>query len=178
MNMLHNEIERKFLVKKMPLLFFIKKTSQERYFIQYGDLVEEGYKRTGSKYEYEIKTFVSPEERTREKRDVTKEEFEAQKENGSKIIERDCFYLTKKSPIISIKKYKGLYNGLNLAEVEFDSTEERENFVPPSWMGVEVTDTPLGKDSTLISLDEDHFLKILNDMRELTNFDPNEEGVL
>lgn len=176
--MLHHEIERKFMVKEMPSLRGVKDVPQERYFIQRSDLVEEGYKRKGDVYEYEIKTTISPKERSREKRFVTQEEFEAQKENGSRIIKRDCFYLTKKSPIISIKKYRGMYEGLVLAEVEFDSIEEREDFDVPDWMGTEVTETPLGKDADLADLDEEDFEKILEEMKDRTNFDTNDVSFL
>ena len=61
----HHEIERKFLVTKMPRLWGVKKVSQERYFIQRGDLLEEGYKRKGSVFEYEQKITLSLKEKTR-----------------------------------------------------------------------------------------------------------------
>lgn len=159
---MHHEIERKFLVKKMPHLWGVKKVSQERYFIQRGDLVEEGYKRKGSLFEYEQKVTLSLKEKTREKILITKEEFERQKKHGTRVIERDSYSLTKKSHVISIKKYKGLYQGLVLAEVEFDSVDEYNFFHPLPWMGREVTDTVLGKDAKLVNLDREQFEKELD----------------
>lgn len=162
---MHHEIERKFLVIKMPRLWGVKKVSQERYFIQRGDLLEEGYKRKGSVFEYEQKVTLSLKEKTREKILITKEEFERQKQHGTRVIERDSYSLTKKSPVISIKKYKGIYNGLVLAEVEFDSLDERRLFEPLEWMGAEVTDTVFGKDAKLVNLDREQFEKELDSIK-------------
>lgn len=173
---MHHEIERKFLVTKMPRLWGVKKVSQERYFIQRGDLVEEGYKRKDSIFEYEQKRTISPKEKSREKLRITREEFEEQKKKGTRVIERDSYSLTKKSPVISIKKYKGIYHGLVLAEVEFDSIEELNDFEPLPWMGIEVTDSPLGKDARLVNLDREAFEKVLEDIEERAN--PEDESFL
>ncbi len=163
---MYHEIERKFLVKKMPWLWSIRKVSQERYFIQRGDLFEEGFKRNGSIFEYETKFTISPQEKSREKVVVTREEFERQKENGTRVLERDSYSISKKNPVVSIKKYKGIYKGLVLAEVEFDSVEEMEDFQPYDWMGMEVTDTPLGKDARLVDLDREGLQKVLGDLQD------------
>jgi CYTH domain-containing protein len=162
---MYHEIERKFLIAEMPSLRGIKKVSQERYFIQRGDLFEEGYKREGGIFEYESKVTLSQKEKTREKTVISKEEFERLKAEGTQIIERDSYLLFKKNPRISIKIYKGVFNGLVLAEVLFDSLEEFEKFEAYDWMGIEVTDTPLGKDARLADLDREGFKKILNDLK-------------
>lgn len=177
MNMYH-EIERKFLVNKMPSLYGVKKVEQERYFIQRGVLFEEGIKRKGELYQYESKFTLSKKERTRENVWITKEEFEKLKEKGTQILERDSYIISKKKPIISIKKYKGVYRGLVLAEVEFDSVGEMEEFIPFPWMGIEVTDTPFGRDATLIDLDRKEFLKILKDVEEKARASWGNEGFL
>jgi CYTH domain-containing protein len=154
---MHHEIERKFLVKKMPKLENLVKVSQERYFIQRSDLLEEGMKRKGDIFEYERKSTLSPKEKTREVTIITEDEFTRCKKDGTSIIERDSYSLSKEKPIISIKVYKGIYRGLTLVEIEFDSIDEMEAFIPLRWMGKEVTDTPLGKDARLIDLDREHF---------------------
>lgn len=175
---MHHEIERKFLVKKMPSLTGIQKVPQERYFIQRGDLIEEGLKRKGDVFEYELKITVSKHDRTREKRIVTKYEFDKLKSNGTRVIRRDSYTLSKKNPVISIKKYKGEYAGLVLAEVEFDSLDEAEAFEPMSWMGAEVTDTKIGKDARLVDLDPEHFSKLLDNILEDFNFHGIEASAL
>ena len=169
---MHHEIERKFLVKKMPNMKGIEKVSQERYFIQRSDLVEEGMKKKGAVYLYEKKFSVTPHEKSREKKVVSKEEFDRFKSRGTNSIERDSYGLWEyDKPIVSIKKYKGIYHGLVLAEVEFDDTNEMEEFKPFSWMGAEVTDTKIGKDARLVDLDREHFIQ------ELRRIEDNFKGV-
>lgn len=166
---MHHEIERKFLVTTMPSLSGIQKIPQERYFIQRGDLLEEGLRRKGDFFEYEIKRTLSKKEKTRERTFISKAEFEASKAKGTRVIERDSYVLSKKSPLVSIKKYRGIYRGLVLAEVEFDSVTECEKFIPFDWMGTEVTETALGKDAKLVDLDRDHFEKVLAEMEQNFN---------
>ena len=163
---MYHEIERKFLVNDMPSLRGIRKVPQERYFIQRGELFEEGMKRKGDTYTYESKFMLSKDEKKREQIIVTQEEFETSKSRGTSIIERDSYSLTKKSPVISIKKYHGTYSGLILAEVEFDTIDEMEDFIPLDWMGPEVTHTPLGKDARLVDLTREKFVKILGDIKD------------
>ncbi len=160
---MHHEIERKFLVKDMPDLDGVEKVSQERYFLQRSDLVEEGMKRKGTTYLYEKKLMVSPQEKSRENIVVSKSEYESSKGRGTTIIERDSYRLSEyDNPVVSVKIYNGAYRGLVLAEVEFNSVEEMEDFEPFEWMGVEVTSTPLGKDARLVDLDREQFENILD----------------
>ena len=161
---MHHEIERKFLIRKMPNLRGIQKIPQERYFLQCTDLFEEGMKRKGNVYLYETRFMLSKDERTREKLYITKEEFESKKTKNVNIIIRDSYELPDTEPIISIKKYKGRYSGLVLAEVDFDSVEDMENFVPYDWMDGEVTHTKLGKDTELIKLSKEEFRILLDEV--------------
>lgn len=163
---MYHEIERKFLVADMPSLMGIRKIPQEKYFIQRSELFEEEMKRKGLFFSYESKFTISKKEKIREKVFVSKAEFENLKVQGTQVIKRDSYTLTKKSPIVSIKKYNGEYAGLVLAEVLFDTVEEMEAFTPFDWMGVEVTDTPIGKDSRLIDLSRDEFKRILANIQD------------
>lgn len=174
---MHNEIERKFLVEKIPNLRGISPVPQERYFIQSGGLIEEGFKKRGSVYEHELKVSVNPNEKTRERILISKEEFEKNKKRGTKSLFRDS-YLISKRPLVYIKKYKGDYDGLVLAEVEFDSEDEAENFKPFSWMGAEVTNTKVGKDASLVLLTPPQYMRIVEDLEEKFNFDESEGGVV
>lgn len=163
---MYHEIERKFLVADMPSLKGIRKIPQERYFIQRSELFEEEMKRKGLFFSYESKFTISKNEKVREKIFVSKAEFEKLKAQGTQVIRRDSYTLTKKSPVVSVKKYGGNYTGLVLAEVLFDTVEEMETFTPFEWMGVEVTDTPIGKDSRLIDLNRDQFKRILASIQD------------
>jgi CYTH domain-containing protein len=162
---MYHEIERKFLVEEMPSLRGIEKEEQERYFIQRSDLLEEGLNKKGSRFVYESKFMLSKKERTREKVRISKEEFEKLKEKGTHVLVRDSYILSREKPIISIKKYQGIYKGLVLAEVEFDSISEYEAFEPLPWMGVEVTDGPLGRDARLVDLDKDEFQNVMEEIK-------------
>lgn len=163
---MYHEIDRKFLILEMPSLSGRRSVLYERYFIQYGDIVEERIQKCRNKYEYEIKTAISPQERIREKNEITEREFNKLRAKSSKLILRESYLISKKNPRISINKYKGEYKGLDFVEVEFDTKEDSEAFDPLPWMGTEITDTPLGRDSWLLSLDREHFLKILDTEQE------------
>ncbi len=167
---MYHEIERKFLVTKMPSLKGVEKVSQECYFIQRGDLLEEELKKKRSVCFYERKVLVSPIEKTREKMIVTEETFNTLKERGTNVIKRDSYKVSTRVPIISIKTYRETYKGLVIAEVKFNTIDEMEQFSPLQWMGAEITHTKLGKDSTLISLDEEHFRKELRIIEDAYNF--------
>lgn len=115
----------------------------------------------GDMYEYELKMACSPREWRREKRNIQKAEFGLLVKRAPKMILRESYSLSKKNPRISIKKYKGEYSGLELVEVEFDSILESEQFRPLEWMGVEITNSQLGRESWLLDLDREHFLSTL-----------------
>ena len=176
---MHNEIERKFLIKEEPSLHTARPVSQERYFIpqEEGSIVEEGYKCTDNVFEHELKIAIASDERTREVIVVTKEEFEECKKRGTNIIFRDSYRISE-HPRISIKKYHGTYEGLSLAEVEFDSHEAAEEFEPLPWMGAEVTDTPIGKDSRLVLLSWKEVKKVIEDVDDSFDFDESKLSFL
>lgn len=153
---MNNEIERKFFVKEMPDLSGIQPLHYERYFLERSKETEIRISKINEAYKYEKKTRISKLERTREKKDITKEEFEKLKKDAGDGILRDRYDLSK-NPDISIQIYRGRFEGLIRAEVEFKSVREAEDFVPPSWMGKEMTDLPIAYDSKLINLSTEEF---------------------
>lgn len=155
------EIERKWLVKRLPDLSGLSPISYERNFLYIGDEVEIRIQRKGDKYQFERKSQVGKLSREEQVFDITEEEFNALKRQSVKAILRDS-YLLQKSPQITIKVYKGDHEGLIRAEVEFESEVEAEKFVPLDWFGEEITETPLGRDKLLISLSDDEFKKLMN----------------
>ena len=50
------------------------------------------------------------------------------------------------------------------AEIEFKSEYEAQNFKPFDWMGREITNTMLGKDSKLVQLSKEEFKKLLKEV--------------
>ena len=156
---MNNEIERKFLVKKMPEVTGIKVEDQERYFLELGE-TEKRITRIDDKYFYEEKgagNGLSAEKTTGV---ISKEEFEKLKQIAIKTLVRKSYVLSK-DPEISIKIYGGDYGGLVRAEFEFKTENEAKDFVPPEWVGREITETEIGRDGKLINLSREEFLKIL-----------------
>lgn len=148
---MQNEIERKFFVKEMPDLSGIVPLQYERYFLQRGNGVEERITRVNDTYKYEKKAEVSSLERTREQRDISKSEFEELAKTASEVIERERYDIST-NPKIVIQVYKGRFTGLVRAEVEFVTEAEALAFVPPPWMGEEMTHLPIARDGKLLDV--------------------------
>ena len=59
---------------------------------------------------------------------------------------------------MSIKVYKGDYEGLIRAEVEFRNENDAKCFKPLNWFADEITYSPIGRDKSLILLTKKEFL--------------------
>lgn len=151
-----NEIERKFFVREMPNLSGIKPLHYERYFLKCKDGVEERISKVNDKYVYERKTEVSTLERSREKKDLSEQEFIQLKEKSSEAIIRERYNISS-NPDIAIEIYHGKFEGLIRVEVEFETEEEADSFVPLPWMGKEMTGLPIARDSKLLDLKVEEF---------------------
>ncbi len=146
-----NEIERKFFVREMPDLSGLEPLHYERYFLKHEDGVEERISKVNDKYVYERKTEVSALERSREKKELSEQEFNQLKEKASEAIIRERYTISS-NPDIAIQIYHGRFEGLVRAEVEFETKEEAESFIPLPWMGKEMTELPIARDSKLLDL--------------------------
>jgi adenylate cyclase len=156
-----SEIERKFFVTTMPDVSGQDPVRYERYYLKREGNVEERVQKKGEMYEYQRKEKISDLEHKKEKRMITKEEFDSLRSGLGEPIIRDGF-LIGHDPEITIKIYHGKHEGLVRAEVEFDSLESARAFIPLAWMGKEITGTPLGKDSGLLDLSEKQFKEMLH----------------
>ena len=154
------EIERKFLVKNMPDLSGIIPVRYERYYLKRDGGVEERIQKKNDKYEYEFKKEVSGLERTVDKKSITESEFNDLKNKAEGNLIRDSYQVSLR-PNISIKIYHGRFDGLIRAEVEFDSLDSAKDYIPETWMGEEITDSPLGRDSRLLGLSEQEFKSLI-----------------
>lgn len=159
---MQNEIERKFLIKNLPDLSQKEKVSYERYYLFNKNGIELRIQRKGSKYELERKIHISTTERTKEKLEISKEEFNLIKPLATDIILRDSYNLGT-SPDLTVKIYHGKFEGLARAEVEFNSIEQLISFQPPDWFGREITDSMLARDSQLLKLTEEEFKQLVTD---------------
>lgn len=155
-----NEIERKFFIKEMPDLSGIEPLHYERYFLERGNGKEIRISKINDSYVYEEKSELSELERTRTKREITREEFEQLKEKASEGLVRDR-YAFSSNPDIAIQVYRGRFEGLIRVEVEFDSEEEAKAFLPLPWMGKEMTGMPIARDGQLIELSDEEFKRYI-----------------
>lgn len=156
------EIERKWFVKTLPDLSGLTPVSYERYFLFIGDTVEVRIQKKGNKFEFERKSQISKLTREEQKFEITEEEYETFKLFSNKSLIRDS-YIYQKDPEISIKVYKGDHEGLVRAEVEFESEDEAQRFIPLDWFGKEITESPIGRDKSLISLSNEEFNQIISE---------------
>ncbi len=141
------EIERKFLVKVMPDLSHIAPIEMERYYLPAETNEEIRIQRVGASYSYERKIAISVRGRSKEIRRLTKSEYDDLKTRASSVVTRASYSLGSG---LSIKVYGDQFEGLVRAEQEFESERQADAYTPESWMGKEITDTPLGRDSRLL----------------------------
>ena len=151
-----NEIERKFFVKQMPDLSGIEPLHYERYFLGRANGTEERISKINEKFVYEKKNEISSLERSREKKEISEQEFNQLKEKSSEAIIRDRYNIGS-NPEVAIQIYHGRFEGLIRAEVEFETEEEAKSFVPLPWMGKEMTNLPIARDSKLLDLTDKEF---------------------
>ncbi|HBY19995.1 MAG: hypothetical protein A2Y24_01450 [Clostridiales bacterium GWE2_32_10] len=151
------EIERKFILKSLPQTELGEKIEYKRHFIYSKDGVEMRIQQKGNMFELERKEKIDNLVSKKEKIEITKEEFDTLKTISNASIERDSYVISVEGREVSLKVYRGVYEGLIRAEVEFATKEEAEGYVPPNWFGREITDTVIGKDSNLINFSRKDF---------------------
>lgn len=150
------EIERKFLISKLPDVSGIVPIEYERYFLERSNGIETRVQKKGNKYTFEKKVEKEGVGRERaEEREISEEEFNTLKKAASKAILRTRYDI---SPLVAIQVYQGDYEGLIRYEVEFNTVEEAQAYVPESWLGKEITESPLGRDGKLLDLSREDFL--------------------
>lgn len=151
------EIERKWILSKLPDVSNQVPIPYERHFLFIGEGIEVRIQKKGDKYEFERKVESNNLTRTGEKFEITEAEFNHFKQYAVGSIERESYIVEG----ISVKVYKGKHSGLIRAEVEFSSEEEAERFKPLDWFGEEITDSPIGKDKKLSQLGSEEFNQLL-----------------
>ncbi len=151
------EIERKWILSKLPDVSNQVSIPYERHFLFIGEGIEVRIQKKGDKYEFERKVESNNLTRTGEKFEITEAEFNHFKQYAVGSIERESYIVEG----ISVKVYKGKHSGLIRAEVEFSSEEEAKRFKPLDWFGEEITDSPIGKDKILSQLGSEEFNQLL-----------------
>lgn len=155
------EIERKFLIKKVPDINNFKSVLYERYYIYRDDVIELRIQKKGEKYEIERKKIINGLKAIKTKISISKSEFEKLKKLGAKVIIKESYFFDN-NPSMSIKIYHGQHKGLNKVEVEFDSEKSAKNFSIPDWFGEEITDSIVSRDAKLLDLSHEELQNFLN----------------
>ncbi len=147
-------LTKRYIIESIDGINLSKKVRYERYYIDDRLRIQ----KKDDLYEKEI---LNDENVVINKSKIPEEEFLYLKSKSYLKIIRDS-YLYLKDNRVSIKKYYGEYNGLNRVEVKFSSKKEMEIYVKESWMGKEITFSPLAFDKELSKLSKEEFLKELS----------------
>lgn len=146
-------LTKRYIIDSLDNLNLSKPIRYERYYINDGLRVQ----RKDNKYQKEI---LDNNNNVIEKIDISEVEFLKLKESSYSEIIRDS-YLFLEDSRISIKKYLGKYAGLYRVEVTFNSTKEENEYIKESWMGKEITNSPLAFDKDLSKLSDNEFKREL-----------------
>ncbi|MDO5146339.1 MAG: CYTH domain-containing protein [Eubacteriales bacterium] len=133
------EIERKFLIHTLPESL----TSYPHHTISQAYVNTSPVIRIRQKDDTWILTVKSKGAMAREELELplTEEEYLHlfSKKEGI-VIEKNRYRIPDdKGYVIELDVFHGVYDGLVLAEVEFPSLSEAEQYIPPKWFGREVT---------------------------------------
>jgi adenylate cyclase len=136
------EIERKFLVSAIP-----PEAGRGTHIVQgYLELSsDEDELRVRRKGDATVLTVKSGHglDRGEEEVSISAETFDALWPlTEGRRIEKRRYEIQHAGATIELDVFDGRLEGLLIAEVEFDSTEESERFDPPGWFGRDVTDDP------------------------------------
>lgn len=133
------EIERKFLVSDIPSDL----TKYKCHSIKQGYLSTKPVVRVRKDNDSYWLTYKSGGMMAREEYNLplTKEAFEhlLQKVDGNIITKHRYEIPDGTGKIIELDIFDGLFEGTVFAEVEFDSIEEANSYIPPSWLTKDVT---------------------------------------
>ncbi len=151
------EIERKYLITEIPFsLSDVKKDHIIQAYICTDPVI-----RLRKKNDDYILTVKSRGLLAREETELplTPESFDhlMKKTEGICIKKTRCnipLPCGSKELLIELDLFAGDYEGLRMAEVEFASVKESEEFTPPAWFGKEVTGDPRFYNSWLSSADK------------------------
>lgn len=147
------KLTKRFITSSLDNLNLSMPIRYERYYIS--DTLR--IQKKGNTYEKEI---LNENNTVILKENISESEFLSLKEKAySKIIRDSYLYLDDKR--ISIKKYFGDYQGLYHVEVTFTNMKEENLYQKETWMGQEITKSPLAFDKDLSKLSKEKFKKEL-----------------
>ena len=132
------EIERKFLVGELPNLDSAKSSEIVQGYVSFSPEIR--VRQLNDKY-YRTEKGEGMVVREENEWEISKEEAEKMfKEVKTNLIEKTRYYISYNKFTIELDVYKGIFKGLIVAEVEFESIEEAKNFTPPDWFLEDVSE--------------------------------------
>ncbi|MFN2622064.1 MAG: CYTH domain-containing protein [Chthoniobacterales bacterium] len=148
-----HEIERKFLVRKMPadLTSYPSNEISQGYLVSLDDGMQVRLRKTGERYSL---TFKRGTGNVREEREVelTTAQFDALwPATAGKRLVKTRYEIPLGDRVVEIDVYHDRHEGLIVAEVEFDDEAAAKNFEPPDWLGADVTGDPRYSNQLLAS---------------------------
>ena len=156
------EIERKFLVNKIPTeLENYKKLEIEQGYISTKPTIR--IRKADEKYILTVKSKfgicendVAPIVNNEYELEITEKEYENLKEKiNGKVIRKTRYLIPLESVLVAeLDLFKGELEGLIFAEVEFETVEEANNFNKPDWLGIDVSDNKKYRNSEIIKLEK------------------------
>lgn len=131
------EIERKFLVKRIPSLDGLR---HDKIIQGYVSLLPEiRVRKKGDEYYICEKSGgnIVRDEREHKTDEKTFEKLFAK--TSGRVIEKTRYYIPSGKYVFELDIYSGKHEGLTVVEVEFSTLEEANNFTPPDWFGEDVS---------------------------------------
>jgi adenylate cyclase len=144
------EIERKFLVEQLPAGADSHPSGEiEQGYLAITDDVEVRVRRYGDQSFLTVKSSGN-ESRVEEEIEIDRRRFDAlwPLTEGRRVQKRR-YRIPVGDLTLELDVYHGDLEGLLIAEVEFESLADATAFVPPGWLGDEVTDDPRYKNKRL-----------------------------
>ena len=140
------EIERKFLIASLPDLSGCDYAEIEQSYIDFGEndtpecRIRKLTKNGASEYFYTEKG-LGDLCREEEEYEISAYSYEKLKELViSNVVAKTRYYFPLSDTLLAeIDVYGGSLSGLTVAEVEFNSIKESEEFTSPEWFGEEIT---------------------------------------
>ena len=149
----NREIERKFLVRKLPEDLTSRPHAEisQGYLVSLDDGLQVRLRKAGERRSL---TFKRGTGNVREEREVelTAEQFDAlwPATQGKRLV-KTRYEIPFGEHVVEIDVYHDRHEGLVVAEVEFDEEEAAKKFEPPEWLGDDVTGDPRYSNQLLAS---------------------------
>lgn len=145
------EIERKFLVGSVPEAITHQKKIEiiQGYLAIDDDGNEVRIRKAGETYSMTVKSDGSLERKEFET-EISESQFRTlYPASDGRRIEKTRYYIEYMGKTIELDVYHGSLSGLIVAEIEFSSTEQSNQFSPAEWFGMEITEDKRYKNKSL-----------------------------